>query len=111
MITKESVGQLIQERRRLSGLTQEDLASALSVDRSAISRIESGQQGVDTVQLAVIADAVGCSPQAFFRAEEEPFEVLCRAPEAHEDAIREHIEHLRAFVSNYEFLLEVTDDA
>ena len=49
-----------QLRERL-GLTQEDIAEALGVDRASISRYEAGEIRLDIVQLRTICQALGLS--------------------------------------------------
>ena len=39
-------------RSRLLGLSQQDLADQLELDRTAVSRIESGQRGIDSLELS-----------------------------------------------------------
>jgi Zn-dependent peptidase ImmA (M78 family)/DNA-binding XRE family transcriptional regulator len=49
------LGQRIAEARRVAGLSQEQLGQPLGLDRSAISRIESGGRHVDTLELSRLA--------------------------------------------------------
>lgn len=51
----------IRQARRAAGLTQGALARAVRLDRTAISRIESGERSVDAVELARLADVLGHS--------------------------------------------------
>lgn len=46
-----NIGRLIQERRERVGWSQEDLARAVHVQRTAISNIERGETKVPTVDL------------------------------------------------------------
>lgn len=46
-----NIGRLIQERRERVGWSQEDLARAVHVQRTAISNIERGETKVPTVEL------------------------------------------------------------
>jgi transcriptional regulator with XRE-family HTH domain len=52
----------IKEWRRYRGLTQEQLASRLDVDRTAISKIESGKQEYSQGFLEAAAYALRCEP-------------------------------------------------
>lgn len=54
----QSLGQRIAEARGRAGLTQADLAAAVSLDRSALTKIELGSRRVSALELAQIADAV-----------------------------------------------------
>ncbi len=109
MMTREMLGRRIAEERKKAGLTQDQLATAIGMERTAISRIEQGRQGLDTLQLTAIADALGKPPRVFFEtADEEPLRVLLRAPEAGHEDVRPHLEWLRDFIGDYEFLLQLT---
>lgn len=109
MLTRERLGQRIAEERKRAGLTQKQLATALGLERTAITRIEQGQQGVDTLQLTAIADTLGVLPAAFFEpVEEQPLEVLLRAPGTGGEEVLPYLEWLEAFLRDYEFLREIT---
>jgi Zn-dependent peptidase ImmA (M78 family)/transcriptional regulator with XRE-family HTH domain len=56
---KEALGGRIAAARQRRGLTQDVLADALGIHKTAISKIESGQRKVDSHELAVIAETVG----------------------------------------------------
>lgn len=111
MLTRELLGRRIAEQREKAGLTQAQLAKAIGLERTAISRIEQGRQGLDTLQLTAIADALGKAPLVFFEpVDEEPIQVLLRAQEAAHDDVRPHLEWLRDLIDDYEFLLELTGE-
>lgn len=55
---KQRIGTLIQETRIKRGLTQNELASALSTSQSAINRIERGGQNISLEMLARIGDVL-----------------------------------------------------
>lgn len=48
----EAVGSKVASARRTLGLSQGDLADELQLDRTAVSRIESGQRGIDSLELS-----------------------------------------------------------
>ncbi|TAK30619.1 MAG: XRE family transcriptional regulator [Chloroflexota bacterium] len=109
MLTREELGRRIARERQRAGLTQEQLASALGLERTAITRIEQGRQGVDTLQLSAIAQAVGRPPVIFFESDEErSLEVILRAPDARREDVRQQLEWLTEFIRDYEFLLDLT---
>ncbi|HEY4024155.1 MAG TPA: XRE family transcriptional regulator [Pseudonocardiaceae bacterium] len=54
----ETLGQRIAEARGRAGLTQADLAAAVSLDRSVLTKIELGNRRVSALELAQIADAL-----------------------------------------------------
>ncbi|GAA3830749.1 hypothetical protein GCM10022226_59510 [Sphaerisporangium flaviroseum] len=53
------VGGQVADARRRAGLTQADLAAMISLDRSALTKIENGSRRVSALELARIADALG----------------------------------------------------
>lgn len=60
------MGQRISEARRRSGLTQEQLAEAISLDRSSLAKVETGARRVSALELARIADALDVRIEWFF---------------------------------------------
>lgn len=61
----ESLGERVARARRVAGLTQEDLAGKLSLDRTAISKIETGQRHLDSLELGRVARALGRTVEWF----------------------------------------------
>lgn len=55
---KTKIGTLIQETRQSRGLTQTQLAEALSTSQSAINRIEKGGQNISLEMLARISEVL-----------------------------------------------------
>ncbi len=53
------MGRRIATARDRAGLTQAELAAAVSLDRSALAKVESGSRRVSALELARIAEAVG----------------------------------------------------
>jgi Zn-dependent peptidase ImmA (M78 family)/transcriptional regulator with XRE-family HTH domain len=60
------MGQRISEARRRSGLTQEQLAEAISLDRSSLAKVETGARRVSALELARIASALDARIEWFF---------------------------------------------
>jgi len=54
----EKIGTLIQENRQSRGMTQQELAKALSTSQSAINRIEKGGQNISLDMLARISEVL-----------------------------------------------------
>jgi UDP-N-acetylglucosamine 1-carboxyvinyltransferase len=55
---KQKIGKLIQHTRQQRGMTQSQLATALSTSQSAINRIEGGGQNISLEMLARIGDVL-----------------------------------------------------
>lgn len=51
----EEIGTRVASARKTAGLTQEDLGQALGLDRTAVTRIESGRRELDARELAHLA--------------------------------------------------------
>ena len=58
-LSREDLGRRIEHAREAAGLSQTELAQIVDLSQSAISRIESGSRGVDSLELAGIARALG----------------------------------------------------
>ena len=49
-------GRRVGQARKAAGITQSDLAAAIGLDRTAVSKIESGTRRIDSLELAKISD-------------------------------------------------------
>ena len=58
-VTRDRIGQRIAALRKLQGLSQEQLADRAGLQRTHISRIESGKYDVTICVLQSIAEALG----------------------------------------------------
>lgn len=58
-LSREDLGRRIERAREEAGLSQTELAQVVDLSQSAVSRIESGSRGVDSLELAGIARALG----------------------------------------------------
>lgn len=56
------LGQRLRERRKRRGITQEEVASFLHLNRTTVINIEKGRQRLAVHQLAQLADHLGCTP-------------------------------------------------
>lgn len=64
--SEPAVGRRIAESRRSRGLSQAALAAAASIDRTALSKIETGRRGVGSTELVRIAAALELTFEHFF---------------------------------------------
>lgn len=55
----KELGSRLADARKATGLTQADLAREVGLDRTAVTKIESGARGVDSLELSRIATALG----------------------------------------------------
>ncbi|MEU8268289.1 XRE family transcriptional regulator [Sphaerisporangium sp. NPDC049002] len=61
------MGERVADARRRAGLTQAELATATSLDRSALAKIEHGSRRISALELARIADTLGERIEWFVR--------------------------------------------
>lgn len=78
------IGARIREARDLSGLSQEDVARELRIDRSAMMRMESGERKVSALELSQLATILDV-PLRYFLSETHS-RVVSRRSMAPEDA-------------------------
>lgn len=80
---RREIGQNIKRARERAGLTLQALAGRVGGDASRLSRVESGERGIDSVLLFDLADALDVSVDsllvsgrlmAFARGEQQPGE-------------------------------------
>jgi len=76
-ITQTELGRRIRRAREERGWSQENLAEAIGLTQSAVSRIEGGERAVDSLELASIARALRVSPLSLI--EDNPFQVRLAA--------------------------------
>lgn len=67
---RADIGARLKEAREYLGLSQQEVATALNLPRTAVSMMESGQRGVDSLELKALAKLYQ-RPMAFFTGEEE----------------------------------------
>lgn len=78
-ITQDELGQRIAAARSRRGLSQGDLAESVGLSQSAISRIESGERSIDSLELAKIAKQLGVSVLDLLEERPLPEEMLQRS--------------------------------
>lgn len=67
---RADIGARLKEAREYLGLSQQEVATSLNLPRTAVSMIESGQRGVESLELKSLAKLYQ-RPIAFFTGEEE----------------------------------------
>lgn len=71
-LSQIEVGRRIAELRSERGVSQRQLAAAMDVDPSALSRVESGERGLGVGELVAIAECLGVETDTLLRGEAEP---------------------------------------
>lgn len=71
-INKELIGKRIKHRRKMKGLSQEQLAEKLNLSKNHISSIECGKSLLTTTHLLEICDVLGGTPDYYLVGEISP---------------------------------------
>lgn len=100
----EELGKRVMAARRQMGLTQVELAEALQVDRTVITKIEGGLRTVDTLELARLSKVLR-RPIGWFVREPPPSVISRRADR--EDMIRIEDVQLEEIAQDLEQLIEL----
>ena len=74
MYKRQKFQQLLRELREAKELRQEDVAEALEVPQSFVSKIESGERRLDILELREVCEALGVSLAKFCKLLEEAIE-------------------------------------
>ncbi len=64
-LSQEQIGQRITELRKLKGLSQAELAKSVKISRSSLVQIESGNRGIDILELQKLSMVLGFSLDDF----------------------------------------------
>ena len=72
---KKAFGESLRRMRMRKGLTQQQLASRLKVDRTSVTNWETGRHMPDVATISLLADALGVDTAALMAAVQEPIEV------------------------------------
>lgn len=124
LISHEHLGEVIAVLRHEVGMTQGELGTATGLGQTAVSRIESGQRKVDTLELVDIAsalavDVAGVVERARELARErvggaatsgvELLALRLKDPAASDD-VDEALRWVPDFLRDYDRLRELTED-
>ncbi len=66
MSDRQVIGSRIREEREAAGYTQAELGAKVGVDSTVLSRIESGQRGLDSIVLRRLAATLDVPMDRFF---------------------------------------------
>lgn len=106
-VDAREMGQRIADARGRAGFTQAQLASAVSIDRSALAKIESGQRRVSALELSRLADALDVRIEWF--VQDAPPTIISRrsaqepgAPSPRIDSLVERIARAVEFVAEHD---------
>ena len=101
-----AIGGRIRSAREYRGFSQEDVAAAVRIPRSAVSLIESGERRVDSVELTRLAKLFDCSV-GHFTGEERPIppsdpsiDVVARLAASLSDEDRREVMRFAEFLSS-----------
>ncbi len=94
------VARKVQERRRVMGLSQRQLADAIGVTFQQVQKYENGSNRMDAARLVMVAAALAVPPQWFFEGYDADGTAAAVLQQFDEDNLFEHREALtlvRAF--------------
>jgi Zn-dependent peptidase ImmA (M78 family)/DNA-binding XRE family transcriptional regulator len=100
----EQLGKRVMSARKEQGLTQLELAAAMDVERTVVTKIEAGQRTIDSLELARLARVLQ-RPIAWFVTDPPPSVVSRRADR--EDVIRREDVALETLAQDVEQLIEL----
>jgi transcriptional regulator with XRE-family HTH domain len=66
-----AVGARVRERRLTLGMTLDDVAGELGLNKSNILRYETGESGIEVETLAALGRCLKCPPEKFLEGIEE----------------------------------------
>jgi transcriptional regulator with XRE-family HTH domain len=110
--TRTDLGQSIAARRQELGLTQSQLGEEAGLDQTVISRIESGQRGLDALELVSLARALEIEVTDLLRshASAQRPEVLAYRLRQQDPTVAEALSWVDRFIANLDWLeSEVSD--
>lgn len=94
----------LREAREYVGLSQEEVAFALSVSRPAISNIEAGTRKVEAIELDKLSELYSRTVKYFLTGESQPTEsrvaFLARATQGLSESDLDELERFAAFLKN-----------
>ncbi len=85
------IGERIRHERQKRNLTQDQLATAVGLNRASITNVENGRQKILVHTLVQIADSLGTSPARFLTAFDADADVIL--PDNLSPAVRNWIMH------------------
>lgn len=71
MDIKQAIGKRIKELRNRLGISQEELATLVELDRTYITSVERGKRNISIVNIEKLATALNVSLAEFFTFEKE----------------------------------------
>jgi transcriptional regulator with XRE-family HTH domain len=91
----------IVELRAARGLKQKELAEALGLDPSSVSRIEKGERAVSVAELVQMADVLGVRVEELLAVPNQPSGVLLRAPAGASPALESSLDLFRDVIHDF----------
>lgn len=99
---RSAIGRRIKDARIYLGLSQEEVATGLGIPRSAVSLIETGQRGVEALELTKLSNILGRSVDYLTSGTEitrtESVSLLARAAEGLSNADVEELQRFAVFL-------------
>ncbi|WP_369374650.1 helix-turn-helix domain-containing protein [Promicromonospora sp. Populi] len=103
---KVALGRRLTQARELAGMTQDSLARAVGLDRTAVTRLEKGERKLSVPELVEIAEAVG-RPLSYFVAPVVPAVVSRRSDATTHDSTQTLDVELEQFADDLRMLMDM----
>lgn len=105
-LSHQTLGERLQNTRKNVGYSQQEVEEKTGINRSTLSKIESGDLGISSLKLRKLANLYGKSVKNLLRDEEKPEEhpdfILATRKKAPDTAkARRDIEKIEEFCENY----------
>jgi transcriptional regulator with XRE-family HTH domain len=97
--TATELGEYVRRLREERGLTQGDIAEALDLEKTAISKIERGARSLTAKELITLADYYTIASDAIVCR--EPEAVFLRGGEADSEGVKRSLDTFRACIEDY----------
>lgn len=102
-VDARELGERVRLARRRKGLTQDDLAQSVGLDRTAINKLETGVRKISALELSDIARVLGVRMSSFFE-DETPAVIAHRSSEGLDTAQSSIDALLQEIASEVEFV-------
>lgn len=96
--SREELGARVAELRSAASVSQRELADALEVDQSALSRIENGSRGLAVAELVAVAEYFGVAIDAILRTDAPP---LAKWADGDDAAVTSAVEEMQAVMEDF----------
>ena len=95
------IGQVLKDLRNQADLKQSELAQAAEIEQPILSRIERGERAITAREVLLFSDFLGVDPDRILRKEVATTEILLRAAEEGDEAVRQCVAIFDECIDDY----------